>query len=58
MELQHASPSYAYWYNNKRWHSSLGYLLLLNLKNTYPFNFLFENVLPFQLLLIIKKENE
>ncbi|WP_442903435.1 IS3 family transposase, partial [Gilliamella sp. Fer4-1] len=40
IELQHASPSYAYWYNNKRWHSSLGYLLLLNLKNTYPFNFL------------------
>ena len=38
-ELQRAFSAYAYWYNHKRLHSSLGYLPPLNLKNTYPLIF-------------------
>ncbi|WP_141670051.1 IS3 family transposase [Gilliamella apicola] len=41
-ELQRAFSAYAYWYNHKRLHSSLGYLPSVEFKKHLPLNFLFE----------------
>ncbi|WP_081297953.1 IS3 family transposase [Gilliamella sp.] len=38
-ELQRAFSAYAYWYNHKRLHSSLGYLPPVEFKKHLPLNF-------------------
>ncbi|WP_368669140.1 IS3 family transposase [Gilliamella sp. Lep-s5] len=38
-ELQRAFSAYAYWYNHKQLHSSLGYLPSVEFKKHLPLNF-------------------
>ena len=38
-ELEQAFAAYAYWYNHKRLHSSLGYLPPVEFNKRLPFNF-------------------
>ncbi|WP_091124027.1 IS3 family transposase [Gilliamella intestini] len=39
LQLQRAFSAYAYWYNHKRLHSSLGYLPPVEFKKHLPLNF-------------------